>query len=65
MKMINMALIFTAALMIGFLPMVTQAGAETHIESNVDYRVTIGLHVGDAQLQGWLPGDWNVEQGGR
>jgi hypothetical protein len=38
----------------------TQAGAETLLGSNVDYRITAALRVGQTELQGWLPAPWQV-----
>jgi hypothetical protein len=39
---------------------ITQAGAETHIGSNVDNRMIVALRVGQAELQSWLPTPWHV-----
>jgi hypothetical protein len=40
--------------------LVTQAGAETLIGSNVDNRIVVALRVGQAELQTWLPAPWQV-----
>jgi len=40
--------------------LVTQAGAETLVGSNVDNRIIVALCVGQAELQGWLPAPWQV-----
>jgi hypothetical protein len=40
--------------------LVTQAGAETLIGSNVDNRIIVALRLGQAELQSWLPAPWQV-----
>jgi len=40
--------------------LITQAGAETLIGSNVDNRIIVALRVGQAELQSWLPAPWQV-----
>ena len=40
--------------------LITQAGAETFIGSNVDNRIIVALQVGQAELQSWLPTSWQV-----
>ena len=47
-------------LVFGFGIFATQAGAETLLGSNVDYRITAALRVGQAELQGWLPAPWQL-----
>jgi hypothetical protein len=60
MKKIIIASILSFILLFAFGPMVTQAGAETFIGSNVDSRIIVALQVGQAELQPWLPAPWQV-----
>ena len=38
----------------------TQGMAETLVGSNVDFRINVGLRVGQAELQRWLPAPWQI-----
>jgi hypothetical protein len=47
-------------LSVGGLSWTVSARGETLVESNVDYRITVALRVGQAAAQDWLPAPWQV-----
>jgi hypothetical protein len=60
MKKIIIASMLSFILLIFSGILITQAGAETLIGSNVDNRIIVALQVGQAELQSWLPAPWQV-----
>jgi hypothetical protein len=60
MKKISIASMLSFILLIFSGILITQAGAETLIGSNVDNRIIVALQVGQAELQSWLPAPWQV-----
>ena len=53
-------LIYTLVIAAWLLVPATQTWAETMVGSNVDYRIVVALHVGQSELQSWLPAPWQV-----
>lgn len=60
MKKIIIASMLSFILLVFSGILITQAGAETLIGSNVDSRIIVALQVGQAELQSWLPAPWQV-----
>jgi len=60
MKKIIIASMLSFILLVFSGILITQAGAETLIGSNVDSRIIVALQVGQAELQSWLPTSWQV-----
>ena len=60
MKKVIIASMLSFILLIFSGILITQAGAETFIGSNVDNRIMVALQVGQAELQPWLPASWQV-----